>query len=144
MLEYDRHFVKNYQHAIETMHTEEKVVLLYEKAISCVKRAKEAIENNNSQESYEQLEKTSKIINALRESIEIQANTRDLAQSLHDYYNALDLLIVSIESTRDLSSCDKAITNLRVLYDAWEQKISSLKEQDDGQWINIRDLRTII
>lgn len=144
MLDYNKHFVKSYQHAIETMHTEEKVALLYEKAISCMQRVKEALERDAQKEKYEQLERVSKIINGLRESIDIQAINQDIANQLNQYYYSLDCLVVSLQSSSDMEACNRVITNLRVLHEAWEQKIASYEQEQTTHWINLKDLRRLV
>ena len=109
-----------YEHANETKNQDEQILMLYSGAISYVQQAKEAASENNHSKRYELIDKATKIIRGLRACLNPDIS-QEVAQSLANYYDSIEVLLVSIQCEDNKEAiCDKVIENLRIMKETWE------------------------
>lgn len=110
-----------YEHANNTKNQAEQILMLYSGAISFVQQAKVAAQENEHSKRYELIEKTIGIIRGLRGGLNPDMNT-EVAESLMNYYNSLEILLVSVQCEDNKEEiCDQIIENLRIIKETWEK-----------------------
>lgn len=110
--------VNAYRKSFETISKTKQVVMLYDSAISAVYQAKTAIEQQNFQERYNNLERAFLIVSGLKNCLDHE-NAVELSKTLHDWYSALEMKILNINSSNSIEECESSITHLKKMREAW-------------------------
>ncbi|RLJ69769.1 flagellar protein FliS [Hydrogenivirga caldilitoris] len=101
------------------------VIMLYDKAISCIEDAIDAIrsglgETENVKRKAENLTKTMDILIVLRASLDSERG-QEIAKNLDEIYEILINEIVSANMRNDISTLEKIKGILEELREAWEE-----------------------
>lgn len=98
----------------------DQVIMLYDKAISCIQQAAEAIKNKNIETRYNKLERAFKIVSGLRDALDFSQG-EDISKTLAEWYDGVALRIISINKSESIDMCDLCIDNLKTMRDAWAE-----------------------
>ena len=109
-------YMKN---SVTTASPLQQVVLLYDKAIVCLKAAREAIQNNNIKAKIENVTKVSDIMRALDAALDFEKGG-EIASNLHMLYDFVDRSLVSVNARNDVQLIDDLIEILSNLKEGWE------------------------
>lgn len=110
-----------------------QVIMLYEGAITFLKQAKQAIKEKNYEERYNKLDRVSKILTGLRDSLDFDYG-EDISKVLSEWYDGTILRVLSINNSDDLNMCDVCIKNLSDMKESWEEaEIVSKENSDNGK-----------
>lgn len=115
-----------------------QVVMLYDGAIRYVQQAKAAIEKGDIESRFNSLTKACDIINGLQMSLDFN-NGGQVAKLLYDYYAAMDMRLLSVHQSNDLSLLDLTIKHLKMMREAWEEidATSALNESKGAEVFEI-------
>ncbi len=113
------------QNMVENANPLRLVVMLYDKAISCVDEALEAMETGlseveNIKRKAENLTKVMDILIVLKASLD-EEKGQEIAKNLDEIYSALIDEIVRINMVNDIDGLKKVREALVELRDAWEE-----------------------
>lgn len=109
-----------------------QVIMLYEGAITFLKQAKQAIIEKDYEERYNKLDRVSKILTGLRDSLDFDYG-EDISRILSEWYDGAILRVLSINNSDDLNMCDVCIKNLSDMKDSWEEAEKTSKENSDNK-----------
>ncbi len=117
---YTPHQYAAYKAAHQTTDNKtQQVVMLYDGMMRHVNVAKKAIAENNVQDRFDALEKTSQILLGLQASLDFE-NGGDIAPILDSFYNTLYTKVHTINRTNDLALCDDVIESLKGMRESWQ------------------------
>lgn len=125
---------KAYQHACDTKNHAEKIVMLYEAAISYMQQAVEADKNKKHEERFNLINKTIAILHGLQACLDFGAN-EEVAKALNNYYSALDDMLAAAQCQDERQPvCEQIIENLRIIKNTWEGiNLVDTSSSDDEQ-----------
>ncbi len=110
----------NYQHAsYMALPKTRQVIMLYEGAIRSVQQAKQAVEQRDIEGRYNAITKACEIINGLQLCLDFDQGG-EVAQLLYDYYAGIDMRLMSVQFSEDISLLELCIKHLTMMKDAWE------------------------
>ncbi|BCD68364.1 flagellar export chaperone FliS [Nitratiruptor sp. YY09-18] len=109
-------YMKN---SVQTASPLQQVILLYEKAIVCLKAAKEDIKNGDIKSKIGNITKVSDIIRALDSSLDFK-NGGEIATNLHALYDFIDRSLFEVHTKNDAQLIDDLIEILSNLKEGWE------------------------
>ncbi len=109
-------YMKN---SVTTASPLQQVILLYDKAIFCLKAAKEDIQNNNIKGKIDNITKVSDIVRALDAALDFDKGG-EIAKNLHMLYDFVDRSLVSVNAKNDIQLIDDLIEILSNLKEGWE------------------------
>ncbi len=110
-----------------------QVVMLYEGAIRFLQQAKAAIEEQRIEDRFNMLTKASDVVTGLQLSLD-KENGGDIANLLDDYYSGLDMRIMSLHQSNDLTMLDMCVRHLKMMKEAWEEIDHNHEEDDAGSF----------
>ncbi len=113
------------QNMVENANPIRLVVMLYDKAITCIEEAMEAIKNGledtqNVKTKAENLTKVMDILIVLKASLDSDKG-QDIAKNLDEIYEALINEVLRINMTNDLEALLKVKEVMEELREAWEE-----------------------
>ncbi|NPA40989.1 MAG: flagellar export chaperone FliS [Aquificae bacterium] len=113
------------QNMVENANPIRLVVMLYDKAITCIEEAVEAIKNGledtqNVKTKAENLTKVMDILIVLKASLDSDKG-QDIAKNLDEIYEALINEVLRINMTNDLEALLKVKEVMEELREAWEE-----------------------
>lgn len=109
-----------YKAASHMVRKTKQVVMLYDGAIRSVQQAKAAIESGDIETRYNSLTRACDIINGLQISLDFEKGG-EIAQLLYDYYAGIDMRLMSVHQSQDISICDACIDQLKKMREAWDE-----------------------
>lgn len=109
-----------YKVARETATKTQQVVMLYEEVIKCMRQAREAIVAKDAMARFELIEKATKIINGLQDSLDYD-NGGDISTILYDFYQEIYFDLVHIQRSESLAVCDEVVTKLQGMLESWRK-----------------------
>lgn len=109
---------RKYVAAHHAINKTRQIVMLYDGIIKAVNAAKDAINHNNIQERFNNLERATNIINGLQASIDFE-NGGEIAQILEDYYMSIFLRLTSVNHNNSTEICEHVLNELKIMRDAW-------------------------
>lgn len=101
----------------------ERIVLLYNGAIKFLLKAKEAIDEQNVQERFNNNKRASDIIFYLQDTLDMEKGG-EIATNLHRIYGYMLRRLIDVDMKNDKEAIDDVIEKLRELNASW-QKIAS-------------------
>ena len=105
-------YIKQYQTSNITTATPEKLmILLFDRALQFLQKAKTAIAENNLKERAENIDGARKILRELMRTIDLE-NGNDVAKSLFRLYNRMVMNLIKANVSRDSSKIDLVIEDL--------------------------------
>lgn len=110
----------SYRTANETVQKTRQVVLLYDAVIRFLQQAKPAIENQDYEQRLRLLQKSSNIIMGLNSALDFD-NGGEISEMLSNFYNAMDLRILTLNRTNNIDDLEKIIREIKTMRDAWDQ-----------------------
>jgi flagellar biosynthetic protein FliS len=110
--------IEAYRRSFETVEKTKQVVLLYDTAISSLYQAKTAIEANDFQERYNNLERAFLIMSGLKNCLD-HVSAPELSGTLHDWYSAIEMKVLNINNSNSIQECETCISHLRKMREAW-------------------------
>lgn len=118
-----------YAAATGTVAKTRQVVMLYDGAITCLRRGEIAIREGRIEERFNQLVKASEILMALQSSIDFD-NGGEIATILHDFYTHVSRRIISVNFLKDQEKsgqmCLDLIEELKQMRTVWDDIDRSL------------------
>ncbi len=122
---------------VDTVSPLKQTVMLYDAAITNLQQAKLNIEEKNIQDVFNKIEKAYLIVSGLRDSLDMQIGG-EVAETLKNWYSALSLRIITINSNHDTALCDLCIENLKEMKISWESVDTEItnKEFEDSKGKN--------
>lgn len=115
------------QTQIQTAKPEQLILMLYDGAISFLKKAKVSIENKNIEESHNLLIKAQDIIIELMASLNLEVG--EIALNLFRLYEYMHYRLVEANIKKDEKPIDEVLSMLQELREAWETAIKKVKEE---------------
>ncbi len=109
-----------YRTANETVQKTRQVVLLYDAVIRFLQQSKQAIETQDYEQRLKLLQKASNIVMGLNSALDFE-NGGEISEMLSNFYNAMDLRILSINRTNNIDDLEKIIREVKTMRDAWDQ-----------------------
>jgi len=103
-----------------TIRKTKQVVMLYEGVITHLKRAKEAIKENNIELRYNSLEKAAGIIIGLQASLDFEQG-EEISKMLDEFYFATYIRIMAIHHNKNIDVCNQLIEQLQGMQKSWEE-----------------------
>ena len=110
----------SYRTANETVQKTRQIVLLYDAVIRFLQQSKQAIEAQEYEKRMHLLQKASNIVMGLSSALDFE-NGGEISEMLGNFYNAMDLRILSINRTNDIEDLEKILREIRTMRDAWYQ-----------------------
>ncbi|MCS7171545.1 MAG: flagellar protein FliS [Aquificaceae bacterium] len=114
------------ENMVLTTNPVRQVILLYEKAISCIEEAIEAMKENSSgleevKKKYEAMGRATEIITVLDSTLNME-HGGEIAKNLHEIYRSLldDLIRITIEGDEP-DTLKKMVKILVELKESWEE-----------------------
>jgi flagellar protein FliS len=117
-----------YSMASQTVPKTRQIVMLYDGVIRFMQQAKEAIVERRIEDRYKLLVRASDVVVALQTCLDHE-NGGEISKILHDYYTSIDLRIMSIHRSNSLETCDRVISELKEMRNAWHQIDTSALQQ---------------
>lgn len=111
---------KAYNRATHTVAKTRQVVMLYDGAIRFLQQAKEAMEQGNIETRYNKLARVSEIITGLQSCLDFDAG-QHAAQTLYDFYAAMDTRILQLHRTNNAEDCSQIIAEIRDMREVWDR-----------------------
>ncbi len=105
---------------VETASPVKQIVLLYEKAIVCLKQAVLDIQNGDLKSKIENINKATDILNALNASLDMEKG-KEIAENLRDLYDFAYQQILIAHAKNDTDLLNDIIDILETLKSAWEE-----------------------
>jgi flagellar protein FliS len=102
-----------------TENKTQQIVMIYDGLMRIIYQAKQAISDNNIQERFNLLEKTSQVILALQASLDFE-NGGELAKILDSYYDSIYTKVHLINQSNNPSDCDSLIEDIRGMRGSWQ------------------------
>lgn len=115
------------QTQVQTAKPEQLLLMLYDGAISFLKKAKMAIESKNITEAHTFLIKTQDIIIELMLSLNMEVG--EIAVNLFRLYEYMHYRLVEANVNKDIKPVDEVLRMLQELRDTWDMAIKKLKEE---------------
>lgn len=112
--------LSSYQTANETVQKTRQVVMLYDAVIRFLKQAKTAIEEKNFEERMNLIQKANNIIVGLNSSIDFEKGG-DISTMLHNFYSAIELRMMSLNTSNNIAACEQIIREIKMMRDAWDK-----------------------
>jgi len=121
------------ENQVKNAHPLDHIIMLYNKAISCLKIAKKAIEEGlknpeNVRKKAENLGKATEIIAYLQGSLNIEKGG-EIAKNLNLIYDILISELVKANLEDNMEIITKSIETLETLKKAWEDIKTNLNEK---------------
>ena len=110
----------SYRTANETVQKTRQVVLLYDAVIRFLQQSKQAIEAQEYEKRLNLLQKASNILMGLNSALDFE-NGGEISEMLSNFYNAMDLRILTLNRTNSLEDLEKIIREIKTMRDAWDQ-----------------------
>lgn len=138
-VEYSKGYYSAYQEANTTVDQVQQVVMLYDGAINFVKQAKDAIVEKNYEKRYNLINKAIAIVTGLNSCLNFTEETNETAKALDEFYSMIDMRLLYIQCDDSLESCDKVISSLKRMRDAWldvaeaTRRANFLNSQSSGE-----------
>ena len=111
---------------IETAGKLDLIIMCYEKAILCLKQAKDHIKEKEFKKKVPKVQKALYIINELQGCLDIEKGDQ-IAKNLDSIYTYLNRRILLGDIRKDLSIFDECVNILNELKSAWDEIAASEK-----------------
>ncbi len=108
---------------IETASPIKQVVMLYDKAIVCLKDAINNIQEGDIKSKINNINRATEIILALNSSLDMEQG-KEIAKNLRDLYEFSYLKILEAHAKNDIKLLEDIIQILDTLRSAWEELLS--------------------
>lgn len=118
-----------YNRATHTVAKTRQVVMLYDGAIRFLAQARDAMEQGEIERRYKTLTRAGEILIGLQSCLDFEAGA-DAAQTLYDFYSALDGRIMQLHRTGDSAACAQVIEDLRAMRAVWHALDNEEKPQN--------------
>ncbi len=105
---------------VTTASPVKQIVMLYDKAIICLKQAIEDIKNNDIKSKVNNIQKATDIILALNSSLDMEKG-KEIAQNLRDLYEFSYSQILIAHTKNDIKLLEDIIEILETLKSGWEE-----------------------
>ncbi len=105
---------------VTTASPVKQIVMLYDKAIICLKQAIEDIKNNDIKSKVNNIQKATDIILALNSSLDMEKG-KEIAQNLRDLYEFSYSQILIAHTKNDTKLLEDIIEILETLKSGWEE-----------------------
>lgn len=112
----------------ETASQEQLLIMLYNGAIKFSQQAKQALEEENVEESNEKLKRVQAIINELMVTLDMEQGG-EIADNLYSLYEYMNRRLIQANIRNDPELVQEVLEMLKDLKDGWEQALESLKEE---------------
>ncbi|MCB9094629.1 MAG: flagellar export chaperone FliS [Halobacteriovoraceae bacterium] len=112
--------------SVQTASKEQVLLMLYQTAINCTKKAIEAIENNDLTKKGENIGKLQDIIIELSNSLDFEVGG-DIAKELNALYDYILHSSTKANINIDKAPLEGVLSVLKTLYGGWTEAIKSLK-----------------
>ena len=109
---------KAYSKATHTVGKTRQVVMLYDGMIRFLNQARDAIEKQDYERRFTSLSRASAIAVGLQSCLDFEAGAA-AAQTLYDFYAAIDLRMAQLNRTNDVAECNKIIAELKQMREVW-------------------------
>ena len=110
----------SYRTANETVQKTRQVVLLYDAVVRFLQQSKHAIEAHEYEQRMHLLQKSSNIVMGLNSALDFN-NGGEISEMLSNFYNAIDLRILTLNRTNNIDDLEKIIREVKTMRDAWDQ-----------------------
>lgn len=123
-----------YRAAEETAVGANQIPVLYEGAIRYMCQARDAIERKDYEARFNLVNKAAAIITGMRECLNVEEGSKDVAhvvQVLDEYYNMIDVQMLTLHSNDSLELCDMIISSLKQLHGAWKNVAAEYNRNSD-------------
>lgn len=127
---------KKYTEASYNTSKIRQIIMLYEGMIKFLNIAKDAIKDNDHEKKYNMIEKTSKILVALKASLDF-STSGNIADILDEYYNMTQNILLSIHISNDIKSCDELIEIISMMKSTWIDVESEENYSNNAMQTNI-------
>ncbi len=114
---------------IKTATQGKLIVMLYDGAIKFLNHAKEALQNNNVEESHNKLTRAQDIIMELVLSINLEAG--DIAKKLYNLYLYMNKKLMEANMYKKTEPIDEVLKMLTDLKEVWQQVASQSTAGDE-------------
>lgn len=104
---------------IDTADPHTLVAMLFDGLLERLARARGYVERGQVQEKGEMLSKSIAIVDALRASID-SASGGEIARSLSDLYNHMEVRLLQANTESDLSTIEEVVALVRELKTGWD------------------------
>ncbi len=109
-----------YATASATVGKTRQIVMLYDGVMRMIKKAVEAIGQEDWETRYNMLAKASDVILGLQNSLDYE-NGGELAQLLHDYYSSIDARLFAVHRSNDVAVCESILKELNMMRNVWDE-----------------------
>ena len=112
----------------ETASQEQLLIMLYNGAIKFSQQAKQALEEDDVEESNKKLKRVQAIINELMVTLDMEQGG-EIADNLYSLYEYMNRRLIQANIRNDPELVQEVLEMLKDLKDGWEQALESLKEE---------------
>lgn len=120
---------KAYSRANHTVARTRQVVMLYDGIIRFMKQARQHIEENDIENRFKKLVKSSDIVIGLQSCLDFDTGGES-AKILYNYYSDIDMRIMELHRSGDIAECDSIIHDLKEMRDVWDHIDRDLPEKN--------------
>ena len=113
---------------VETATPEQILILLYDGAIRFLIKAKQAIEDNDVQETHNNIIACENIILEFMSSLDME-NGGDLAQRLYNLYDYFYNVLVQANIKKDAMKVNEVLKHLKGLRETWQKAINIANQE---------------
>lgn len=121
-----------YKTASQTIDPTQQLIMLYEGAVGFVKKAKEAIENDDFETKFNMVNKVLAITAGLTSELEFNEETNETAKALDIYYQGLEIRLLSVQCNDSTEDCDLIIRDLQIMLAAWRKASEDANSNDEA------------
>lgn len=112
---------------INTASSEDLVLMLYDGAIKFIKKAVQAVNNQNFEEANENFKRAQKIVAGLVSGLNFDAG--EIAQNLYSLYEYMHHRLVQANLKKDVQAAEEVLTMIEELRTVWIQAVKSPNEK---------------
>lgn len=111
---------KAYTQATHTVAKTRQVVMLYDGAIRFLKQAREHMVAGEIEQRFNKLVRVGDIVVGLQSCLDFDSGGES-AKILYQFYSTVDMRIMALHRTNDVTECDAIIRDLKQMRDVWDK-----------------------
>lgn len=114
----DSNKISAYANASQTMSQVQQIISLYDAILKALYKGKQAMNQNNPAERYNNIKKASDIVIVLRDSLDFEKGG-EIAKTLHEYYQSINFSLFKLLGENNIKLCEKIDADLRAMRASW-------------------------